>query len=84
MDNPAMVPGETAQDRWVMRAQAILFEVAGELGTLLERCPDETLKAHDEWIESMILRLDRIAQERPGYQRMQPLSPTESEDRARE
>lgn len=68
-----MIPGETAQDRWVVRAQAIMFEIAGELGTLLERCPDETLQQHDEWIEYMCERLQQTAEERPGYERMKPL-----------
>lgn len=49
---------------WMQKAQATMYEVAGEIGAVLESFEDDPLvKEHRDWFESMIERLEKVADE---------------------
>ncbi len=48
--------------QWMEKAQATMYEVAGEIGAVLESFEDDPLvKEHRDWFESMIKRLEEVA-----------------------
>lgn len=47
---------------WIFKAQATMYEVAGEIGAVLESFEhDPLVKEHRAWFESMIDRLEKVA-----------------------
>ncbi len=47
---------------WIQQAQSTMYEVAGEIGTLLEHYEHDPLVVDQRaWLESMIKRLQEVA-----------------------
>lgn len=48
--------------QWVNKAQAVMYEVAGELGAILEHDGDIAwVQQNRQWLEHMIARLEEVA-----------------------